>query len=54
MPTCEYGCERCGHEFTTVLTVREHDKARPKCPRCKSRRAQQAVSAVFVNTSRKG
>jgi putative FmdB family regulatory protein len=53
MPTYEYRCEDCGHEFTTVLTISEHDRSKPACPACKSQRVQQAVSAVFVKTSRK-
>ena len=53
MPTYEYRCEDCGHEFTTHLTIGEHDAAKPQCPRCKSEKVQQAVSSVFVKTSRK-
>jgi len=53
MPTYEYRCEECGHEFVTVLTISEHDKGKPQCPKCKSEHVQQAVSGVFVKTSRK-
>ncbi len=54
MPMYEYRCEDCGHEFTTVLTISEHDKTKPKCPKCKSKKVQQTLSSVFVKTSRKG
>ena len=53
MPTYEYRCGDCGHEFTLVLSIREHDTARKPWPRCKSENVQQAVSAVFIKTARK-
>ncbi len=54
MPIYEYVCEDCGHGFTAVLSVSEHDKAKPPCPLCKSEKVQQIVGNVFVKTSRKG
>jgi putative FmdB family regulatory protein len=53
VPTYEYRCEDCGHEFATVLSISEHDKAKPPCPKCSSEKVRQAVSSVFVKTSRK-
>lgn len=53
MPTYEFRCEDCGHEFVTVLTLKEHDEGKPRCPKCKSVKVEQAVTAVFVKTSRK-
>lgn len=53
MPTYEYRCADCSHGFTVVLSISEHDKAKLQCPRCNSEHVQQAVSAVFVKTSRK-
>ena len=53
MPIYEYRCQGCGREFTLILSISEHDKAKPKCPKCKSAKVQHAVSAVFVKTSRK-
>jgi putative FmdB family regulatory protein len=53
MPTYEYRCDDCGHEFAVVLSISEHDKAKPQCPKCASKTVQQTVSAVFVKTSRK-
>ena len=53
MPTYEYRCEACGHEFTTIRTIGEHDAAKPPCPKCKSEKVEQAVSTVFVKTSHK-
>jgi putative FmdB family regulatory protein len=53
MPTYEYRCEACGHEFTTTLGIAEHERTKPQCPMCKSDKVQQCVSAVSVKTSRK-
>lgn len=53
MPIYEYRCGGCGHEFTLVLSISEHDKATKQCPKCQSENVEQAVSAVFVKTSRK-
>ncbi len=53
MPTYEYRCEDCGHEFTTVLRISEHDKVKTQCPKCKSENVQQTLSTVFIKTSRK-
>ena len=53
MPTYEYRCEECGHEFVVVLSISEHDKSRPACPKCKSEHVAQALSAFNVKTSRK-
>jgi putative FmdB family regulatory protein len=54
MPTYEYHCEACDHDFMAVLGIAEHDKAKPPCPKCKSNdKVFQLVSAVQVKTSRK-
>jgi putative FmdB family regulatory protein len=33
MPTYEYHCKDCGHEFVEVLRVSEHDKSKPRAPK---------------------
>ena len=53
MPTYEYRCEDCGHEFVAVLTISEHDKGKPPCAKCKSEKVEQKLSGVSVKTSRK-
>ncbi len=32
----EYICSQCRKKFSEVLSVKEHDSKRVKCPRCKS------------------
>jgi putative FmdB family regulatory protein len=53
VPVYEYECEACGHAFTLVLGIAEHDKVSPACPKCRSAKVHQCVSAVHVQTSRK-
>ena len=53
MPTYEYRCESCGHEFTEVLSISEHDTHKAKCPKCRSEQVAHVLSAVSVKTSRK-
>ena len=54
MPTYEYRCDKCNREFALAMSVTEHDKRRPKCPKCGSGRVTQLISAFFTQTSRKG
>jgi len=53
MPSYEYKCLDCGHQFLTVLTVSEHDKEKPPCPECGSKRVEQLFGSFFAKTSRK-
>ena len=53
MPTYDYACAACKKRFSATLTFAEHDRKRPKCPRCKSVRVVQQFGAVFTKTSRK-
>ena len=53
MPTYEYRCEACGHEFVAILSLTEHDKTAPSCPKCRSDKVEQCVSVINVKTSRK-
>jgi putative FmdB family regulatory protein len=53
MPTYEYFCEACKKEFTSILSIREHDKAKVTCPKCKSKKVKQRISLFTAKTSRK-
>ncbi|MDZ7344605.1 MAG: zinc ribbon domain-containing protein [candidate division KSB1 bacterium] len=53
MPTYEYRCKECGYQFTEVLSLGEHDKYKPHCPKCKSTNVEQLFSAFFAKTSKK-
>ena len=53
MPVYDYVCLDCHKPFETVLTLNEHDKENPKCPRCGSKHVEQEAAAFFAVTSRK-
>ena len=44
MPTYEYRCEKCGHEFEREQRITE-DPIKT-CPRCKAPRAKRLISAT--------
>jgi putative FmdB family regulatory protein len=53
MPTYDYVCSKCGHDFQRVERISEHMKARPRCPKCKSTKVERVFTAAFVNTVKK-
>jgi len=53
MPTYEYICKECGKKFTLVMTIGEHDKKKPRCPKCASNKTEQCVHAFYAQTSKK-
>jgi putative FmdB family regulatory protein len=53
MPSYEYACKACKKTFTLTLTIREHDKKRVACPKCKSRKVEQQFGSFFAVTSKK-
>ena len=53
MPTYEYRCGKCNRKFQVVMSIREHEKRRPKCPKCGSVRVGQLLSAFFAQTGKK-
>ncbi len=53
MPTYEYLCQKCGHEFSLTLGMHEHEKKKVRCPKCKGEKVKHLIASVFVTTSRK-
>jgi len=53
MPTYEYTCEKCRRAFHVTMTIGAHDKKRPECPKCGSRKVRQQLAAFFAVTSKK-
>ncbi len=53
MPTYDFKCEDCKHAFTVVLTIKQHETKRVRCPKCESHRVRQLVSNFFAVTRRK-
>ena len=38
MPTYQYRCAECGKAFERTETISEHEKAKPQCPKCGSKK----------------
>lgn len=53
MPLYDYVCEECGHEFQVSERISDHEKARRKCPKCKSERVERVFTGAFVKTGKK-
>jgi putative FmdB family regulatory protein len=53
MPTYEYECQDCKKKFTKILSISEHGKGNINCPKCKSLKVKQSISAFTAKTSRK-
>ncbi len=53
MPTYDYECKKCGHRFSEVMAMAEHEKKKVRCPKCKSADLKHGVESVFVTTSKK-
>lgn len=53
MPTYDYRCEKCLKEFSVAMSIAEHDRARVRCPACRSDRVTQQYSVFYAKTSKK-
>lgn len=53
MPNYEYVCQECKKTFSVIMTITEYEKAKPACPKCKSKKVQQKPAAFFAVTSKK-
>ena len=46
MPIYEYTCEKCGHEFETLLRGSEQ----PECPKCGSKKLNKILSTPSAHS----
>ncbi len=53
MPTYEYRCDGCNHEFSVAMSIAIHDRGGITCPDCKGSNVTQCFSSFFAKTSRK-
>jgi putative FmdB family regulatory protein len=53
MPSYEYRCLNCKKQFSIILSIKEHDAGKAKCPKCRGKKLQQRISTFMTKTSRK-
>lgn len=53
MPTYVYSCEKCGEEFSRIMSFTEYREAKVTCPKCKSPEVKQQLTGFIARTSRK-
>lgn len=52
MPTYDYRCSKCGHEYERIESLREHER-KHTCPKCRSEKIEHMVTPFYAQTSRK-
>jgi putative FmdB family regulatory protein len=53
MPTYDYLCIKCDHEFVQIMSIKEYSETKVTCPKCKSEEVKQQLTEFIVRTSRK-
>lgn len=53
MPLYEYVCRDCGKKFAEVLTIKEHDSKKIRCPKCRGTDLQKVIEPFFAKTASK-
>jgi putative FmdB family regulatory protein len=50
MPLYEYVCRKCHKKFAEVLTIREHETGKVRCPKCQSTDLEKVIEPFFART----
>jgi putative FmdB family regulatory protein len=53
MPLYEYICKKCQKKFSEVLTIKERDTKKVRCPKCQSAELDKVIEPFFAQTSKK-
>ena len=53
MPTYTFKCLKCNERFEEILSFKEYEDGKRKCPRCGSASVEQVLETFFAKTSRK-
>ncbi|HZW36397.1 MAG: FmdB family zinc ribbon protein [Deltaproteobacteria bacterium] len=53
MPTYSFVCRKCGRKFQEILTFREYENGKRKCPKCGSKSVAQLLEGFYAKTSKK-
>jgi putative FmdB family regulatory protein len=53
MPTYEFVCDNCKKSFNLFMKISDYEKKKVSCPKCKSRKVKQQLTAFQTITSKK-
>jgi putative FmdB family regulatory protein len=53
MPKYEFMCEKCTKPFELTMTISEKERARIRCPTCKSAKVAPQLGTFMTQTSKK-
>ena len=53
MPSYDYQCPKSRKKFAVVLSIKDHNAEKVKCPKCGGRKVTQLITGFLVKTSRK-
>jgi putative FmdB family regulatory protein len=53
MPTYSFQCKKCGRKFQEILSFREYEERKRKCPKCGSKSVAQLLDGFTAKTSKK-
>jgi putative FmdB family regulatory protein len=53
MPIYEFRCGKCRKRFSQSMSITQHARRRPACPKCGSKVAEPVFSTFFAKTVRK-
>jgi putative FmdB family regulatory protein len=53
MPVYDYKCGKCEEAFSLIMSVKEKETKKAKCPKCKSVKVKPVYSGFFAMTSKK-
>jgi putative FmdB family regulatory protein len=53
MPTYSFRCKKCGKRFQEILSFREYEERKRKCPKCGSKSVGQLLEGFTAKTSKK-
>ncbi len=50
MPLYEFQCQRCGHEFEELVSWREVEEGKVRCPNCGSTEVRRRLSLFAISS----
>jgi len=53
VPVYEFECQKCGKEFTLVVSVKQYEQGEFTCPACQAKEVEPLITSTNVITSRK-